>query len=109
MARRRLTIALIRFIGTRSARANSFRLTPRSRRSSATTSPGWMGGNLLRPAVRLMVVRDFNIVCVPFPPDKADPPTVVDADAVLAAAVALKGLQVVPRDDAQVAKAGCCV
>jgi hypothetical protein len=49
-----LTIALIRFIGTRSARASSFRLTPISPSSSRSNSPGWMGGSFLRCAMVLL-------------------------------------------------------
>ena len=42
-----LTMALIRFIGTRRARANSLRLTLISWSSSLSSSPGCMGGSFL--------------------------------------------------------------
>jgi hypothetical protein len=31
----------------------------------------------------LMIVNDFNIVCIPLVPPKADPPLIVDTNAIL--------------------------
>jgi hypothetical protein len=49
-----------------------------------------------------MVVDDFNVVGVAMLPDKADPPLIVDAYAVLTRAVALQGFQPVTRRYAQI-------
>ena len=39
-----------------------------------------------------MIVDDFDLVALPFVPDKADAPLVVDPDAVLACALPSHGL-----------------
>src|SRR4051812_21007303 len=99
MERRSWTISAIRGTGTRNARASAFILRSRgSMKSSRRTSPGWIGGSLLerRAAGRfLVVVDDFNIVCVSFPPDKTDAPLIVDADAVLPPTFATQGLEAI--------------
>ena len=53
-----------------------------------------------------VVVHYLDIVGVSFTPGKADPPTVVDANAVLAFTVALQRLQPVAANRAQVRQAG---
>jgi hypothetical protein len=45
------------------------------------------------------VLRDFNVFGIAFPPGEADAVLVIDPDAVLALAVAAKGLELVPRRD----------
>ena len=52
-----------------------------------------------------MVVNNLNFEGVLTLPAKANPPLVVDADAVLALAVAFQGLQMVAIGDAQVLQA----
>jgi hypothetical protein len=49
-----------------------------------------------------MVVDDFDIIGMALPPDKAEPPLVVDTDAVLPFAVASQGFQPVARRDSQI-------
>ena len=40
-----------------------------------------------------MVIGDFDAVGAAIPPDEADPPLIVDADAVLAGTIAFQGFQ----------------
>jgi len=47
-----------------------------------------------------VIVRNFNIVGVPVKPLEADPPLIVDPDAVLAGTVSPQFLQAVSRWDA---------
>ena len=49
-----------------------------------------------------MVIDDFDIVGISSVPSKADAPLVIDADAVLAGAVALQRLQTVAGRNAQI-------
>jgi len=49
-----------------------------------------------------MIVRDLDLVGITMPPLKADPPLIVDPDAVLAGTVAGKLLQAVPGRHAEV-------
>src|SRR5271157_3328414 len=88
-----LTMALIRFMGTQSARPSSFRLTPVSSSSSRSNSPGWMGGSFLRCAMVLLsvVIHDLDVVRIAVTPGEADPPAVIDPNAVLADPVPFQG------------------
>ena len=54
-------------------------------------------------AGRLVVVRDFDLVGIATLPSEADAVLIVDADAVLPAAVATQALQAVPGRDRQIA------
>ena len=49
-----------------------------------------------------MIVHDLDIVSVPFAPDETDPVLVVDANRMLAFAVALERFQPVPRRNGQI-------
>jgi hypothetical protein len=49
-----------------------------------------------------MVVHDLDVVCIPVLPAKADPPSVVHADAVLSLSAAPKSLEPVPGRDPKV-------
>src|ERR1017187_6550724 len=102
-----LTIALIRFMGTRSARPSSFRLTPISASSSRSNSPGWMGGSFLRCAMVLLsvIIHDLDFVRVAVTPREADAPAVIDPNAVLAGAVSLQRLQPVAPNSPQIVEA----
>jgi len=51
-----------------------------------------------------MVIHDFNIVSIPFPPNKADAPLVVDADAVLPSAIAMQRFEPITRWRGQIAQ-----
>ena len=53
-----------------------------------------------------MIVHDLDLVGVAVLPDEADPPLIIDADAVLAAASTLERLEPVARRDAQVLERG---
>ena len=47
-----------------------------------------------------MIVDDFDLVALPFAPDEADAPLVVDPDAVLACALSSQSLQAILRQPA---------
>src|SRR5580700_10758457 len=68
-----------------------------------------MGGNFFLCAIVLspssVVIHDLDIVRVPFAPGKADPPAVVNANAMLAGPVPFQRLQPVPPDCRQIGKA----
>ena len=51
-----------------------------------------------------MVINDFNVMGIATYPTKADPPLVVDADAVLADTVGGEFLQTIRRWDPEVSK-----
>src|SRR3954447_483473 len=51
-----------------------------------------------------VVVDDLDLVSVPIAPLEADPPLVVDTDAVLARPLAAQALQPVPRGDLEILK-----
>src|SRR5271157_298908 len=104
-----LTMALIRFIGTLSARPSSFRLTPISFSSSRSNSPGWMGGSCLLRSITvslLVVVHDLDIMRIPVAPGETDSPAAVDSNAVLTGPDAFRRLQPVAADGRQVREAG---
>jgi hypothetical protein len=52
-----------------------------------------------------VVIDDFYVTSISFLPGKADPVLIIDADAVLALAVALQGLQPVPWRHTQIIEA----
>ena len=56
-----------------------------------------------------MIVDDFNSGGIAFSPDKAQPPLVVDPDAVLACAVAPQCFKLVARGNTQEVQHGCSV
>src|SRR4051812_30959251 len=62
------------------------------RNSSFRISPGCTGGNR-RGLFDLVVVGDFDFICIAFLPVKAHAPLIVDTDAVLAGAIAPKLLK----------------
>jgi hypothetical protein len=90
MARFLFTSSLIRISGTANALARAYWLMPRgSRKSWRSTSPGWVGGKSAMASLRSsVVIDDLHVERVAVPPDEAEPPLVVDADAVLASAIA---------------------
>ena len=51
-----------------------------------------------------MVIHDLHVVGVAIAPDKADSPLIVDADAVLALAVASQPFETIPRGSRKVAE-----
>jgi hypothetical protein len=53
-------------------------------------------------ALSSMVINDLYVVGVPGPPAEADPPLLVDANAVLARPVTLELLESIRRRDSQV-------
>src|SRR5258708_846562 len=97
----------MRLVGTLSWRASAAALMFNARRSSVSTSPGWIGMRAMSSLLS-MVVKDFYFVgswgrIVRL---EANPPLVVDANAVLPFPVALQGLQTVARPG-QVSEGGC--
>src|SRR5271165_2450522 len=92
MARLPRTISLMRRGGTPMARASPFCVRPMgSMNSSNRISPGVGLG------ISLVVVDDFDMIWTSWCPYEADAPLLVDADAVLAGAIALQGLEPVVR------------
>ena len=106
-------IAFIRRASTPIPFASRYCVTPKGRRnSSIRISPGWMGGSLAAPgaidmpivfalsySMRIadsVVIHNFDLVGIPLPPEKADSPAIVDADAMLSFPVARKRLQAIP-------------
>ena len=56
-----------------------------------------------------MVIHDLDVLCVPIAPYEAEPPLVIDSNAVLAFAVALQGLQSVRGREAEIIQAESCI
>src|SRR5260221_9961893 len=86
----------MRFVGTSSCRASSAALMPSSSISSFKCSPGCIGVCAI-VFLHSVVINDLNIhrpgrAGRPF---KAYPPFVIDADAVLASAIAFQGFKTV--------------
>src|SRR5581483_11590967 len=77
-----------------------------ARYSSARISPGWMGAlvGVGLMGISSVVVDDLDIVRPAGPPAKADPPLLVDPDAVLAGSVTDKLLEPISRRDSQVSE-----
>src|SRR5271167_2059749 len=99
-----LTMALIRVAGTRSAMARAFADMPNGfRNSSPKTSPGWVVTRL-GVATPSVVVDNFDMVRTLLGPGEADAPLIVDADRMLAAALALHGFEAVRRRRPQIAE-----
>src|SRR5690554_4670175 len=67
-------------------------------KSSMSTSPGWIGASLS------VVVNDLHLLRSGVGPHEADPPLVVDPDAVLPGPIALQRLEPVPGRDAEIVK-----
>jgi hypothetical protein len=59
--------------------------------------------------VPLVVVNDFYVACISVVPHEADPPLIVDSNAVLAAPVAFQLLQTIRRWKSQVINDRGCV
>src|SRR5215210_6489022 len=98
MRRLPCTISLIRRGGTPMATATLCWVIPSGvMKSSISTSPGWIGGTLLISSTSSVVVHDLDALRPSVGPGKADPPLVVDTDAVLASSVASECLQSVAR------------
>src|SRR5262245_3529080 len=102
------TISLMRRGGTPMATATLCWVTPSgSMKSSISTSPGWIGANLLISFTSSVVVDDLDVFRASVCPGEADPPLVVDPDAVLAPSAPLERLQPVARWDAKVVESHC--
>src|SRR5258708_6072470 len=89
MERRPARISLRRLGGIPVALAAASWVTPSgSKNSSRRMRPGWVRGAGLLMGVSSMIVGYFHLFGVGSGPDETDAPLVVDADAVLAGAVA---------------------
>jgi hypothetical protein len=53
-----------------------------------------------------VVVHDLNVVCIATVPPEADPPLVVDPDAVLASAITAQSFKTVARGHPKIVKLG---
>lgn len=51
-----------------------------------------------------MIVRDLDVIRIPAPPVEANPPLIIDPDAVVPSAVSRESFQSVPRRNTQVLK-----
>src|SRR5690606_21376357 len=76
-----------------------------SMKSCSRTSPGWIGGSRLAMGVSSVIVDDLDVGGFHALPAKAHAELVVDADAVLALAVAAQCFKAIARRDAQVVQA----
>src|ERR1041384_424850 len=105
------TISLIRRAGTLSPFARRYCESPSGLRNSLSNiSPGWTGGIRLSLALfSLVIVSDFDFICIAFCPFKANTPLVVDPNAVLACAVSAEFLQTITRRRAQIHQTCCRV
>jgi hypothetical protein len=92
-----LTMAPIRVAGTRSASASAWTEIHNGRRnSSANTSPGCVVTRSGVPTLSV-VIDDFDMGWTLLGSMEADAPLVVDADRILALAVACEGFQPIAR------------
>src|SRR5664280_820520 len=73
-----------------------------SRNSSIRISPGWMGVMVVMGGTSSVVVHDLDVGGSGVGPDEADPPLLVDADAVLSGPVPAECFQPVARRHSQV-------
>src|SRR6266571_1596741 len=104
MARCRRTIWLTRIGVTPMALASAYWLRPSGAiKSWSKISPGCTGGSFL-VFISSVVVHNFNVVGAAFVPAEANPPLIIDADAVLPGTVPLEGFQAVARRQPQVAQ-----
>ncbi|MNL88828.1 hypothetical protein D3C87_2187830 [compost metagenome] len=49
----------------------------------------------------LVIITDLDLIGVAIPPNETNTPLIVDPDAVLSLAIALQGLQAIPRRNEQ--------
>src|SRR5690625_3266913 len=70
-------------------------------KSSMRTSPGWIG------AILSVVVNDLHLLRSGVGPHEADPPLVVDPDAVLSGPITLERLETVAGRDSEVFERLC--
>lgn len=56
-----------------------------------------------------MIIHDFNLVCVPFPPNKTETPLVIDPNAVLPLPGTVERLKPIPWRCGQVAELSSAV
>ena len=77
------------------------------RKSSSSTWPGWTG-EIRRSLVGVpsVIVGDLDVVGVTVAPDEADPPLIIDPDAVLPTAVSAQRFQTISRRHAQRLESG---
>src|SRR4051794_17041451 len=73
-------------------------------KSSRRCSPGWTGGRSRMDRSSVMVIDNLDALGAALRPGEADPPLVVDPDAVLADTVSPQGFQPVARRRRQVAQ-----
>jgi hypothetical protein len=111
IARLPRTMSFTRVTGTINSIASRFAVKLSGlRKSSRSVSPGWMGDMVLfffvkvyRPSV---IVHNFNVDRIRTGPTEADPPLIIDANAVLPSPAPRKTLKTVPRDRAQIGQRG---
>src|SRR5690625_7730874 len=99
MPRLPCTISLIRRGGTPIETASLFCVMPNPpMKSSMRTSPGWIG------SILSVVVNDLHLLRSGVRPHEADPPLVVDPDAVLSGPVTLERFEPITGWGAEVVK-----
>jgi hypothetical protein len=60
-------------------------------------------------SILLMIIDDLDVVRVTRAPNEADPPSLVDADAVLTSPITLELFQAICGRNPQVVQAGCSI
>jgi len=78
-------------------------------KSSLRISPGRITGifsSMVGSSLLLVIIDDFDIICISLMPIKTYAPPVIDADAVLAIPFSARGLQMVSRWSAKGIQAG---
>lgn len=77
--------------------------------SSRRISPGWTGSSRFawKPSDASVVVDDLDLECVTALPAKAEPPSVVDSNAVLPSAIAFRSLEPIARRWPEIVEPAC--
>src|SRR5215470_17989558 len=103
MARRPLIISVMRLVGTLSWRARAAALILSAFSSSAKCSPGWIAINVIGYSP-LVIINDLDVGRARrlLRPLKANPPLIVDADAVLTFAISSQRFKTVARQGGQI-------
>src|SRR5215813_5048895 len=102
-------ICVTRLVGTSIFRANSAALMSSASNSSAKCSPGWIAASAI--SMLLVIVHNLHIrwTGCPVRPLETNSPLIVDADTVLAFAVASESLKAIAWQGSKVSDGGGCL
>ena len=81
-------ISLIRRGGTPSSGQSVWLSFRGFRNSSPKISPGCTGAKLLHKRISSMIINDLDLMGIRLLPDKANPPSIINSDAVLSLSIA---------------------